>query len=225
MPGVFCGPGEQYKVDTISGVWGLHWHPFPPRMLHAKPSKVLDSQARHSQFTVPRRRRVTARCCSQMLAKGHSYWPTLCSQPPPCNPTYPLAMAAAAALAYIGNHRAKSKGRYKKSQKAVFGTAQQDGLKDYSNDQKASEPAPIIKELLCFKTEPQPKKAPLPNPSLTSYSLAITVTCKHIIPTACLIEKNSYYIGAWVSHFAHSQGNAINYYYICQLCKQLKQPC
>lgn len=90
MPGVFCGPGDQYKVDSwITGVSGLHWHPFPPRTLRAKPSKVLDSQNRCSQFTVPRRSRVMAWCCSWPLTEDHSYWPTWCSQPPPCNPAYP----------------------------------------------------------------------------------------------------------------------------------------
>lgn len=64
-----------------------------------------------------------------------------------------------------------------------------------------------------------------PIPPHTSYALAVTVNCKNIAPTACLIEKNSYYVGAWFSHFAYSHCNAINYYYICQRCKQLQYPC
>lgn len=71
---------QESNTDTRrTGVSGLHWHPFPPRTLHAKPSEGLVSQARCSQFTVPWRRRVMAQCCSQPLAKDHSYWPTLCS--------------------------------------------------------------------------------------------------------------------------------------------------
>lgn len=90
---------------------------------------------------------------------------------------------------------------------------------------KLSWTCPNTKELSRFKTESQPKKPTLwPTPPLTSYSPAIRVNCKHIVPTAWLIEKNSCYLGAWFSHLAYSQGSAINYYYICWLCKLLKHP-
>lgn len=63
---------------------------------------------------------------------------------------------------------------------------------------KLSWTCPNTKELSRFKTESQPKKPTLwPTPPLTSYSPAIRVNCKHIVPTAWLIEKNSSYLGAW----------------------------
>lgn len=89
---------------------------------------------------------------------------------------------------------------------------------------KLSWTCPTTKELSYSKQNLSQIKSLCPTPPLTSYSLAIRVNCKHIIPTAWLIEKNSCYVGAWFSHLAYSQGSAINYDYIWKLCKQLKHP-
>lgn len=51
------------------------------------------------------------------------------------------ASTASAALSHIGNHRAKSTEGCNNDRKHSFSHAQQGGLMDYSNNQKASEPA------------------------------------------------------------------------------------
>lgn len=72
----------------------------------------------------------------QPLTKDHSYWPTFCSQPPPCNSTYPPPRQPV-------QHCVPTEPRARKDAKSdwkhLFSPAPQGGLKDYSSDQKAPE--------------------------------------------------------------------------------------